>query len=174
MKPGVILAELVAWIVFFPLAIVLALGRALGYGSKTPEQRVQTLLGWYPRDWRARHGAELAAILHDAIADGRDDLRMALDVAREGVAVRARTTTGRRVAGFFLTGLGWTMTLPQGVVAAILGQFEAIPPGWFVALHVGGDELWLVCGAMVGAGLLLVDRGVRILRPTCARAQGAG
>jgi hypothetical protein len=169
-----ILAELVAWIVFFPLAIVLLLARALGYGSKTPEQRVETLLAWYPAGWRERHGAELAAILHDAIADGRDDLRMALDVAREGMAERLRTIRGRRVTGGLLTGLGSTMVVPQGIGAAILGQFETVPPGWFFALHVGGDELWLVCGAMVAVGLLLIDRGLRLAAHTCRRAQSAG
>lgn len=61
------------------------------------------------------------------------------------------------------------MVIPQGIVAAILGQFDSLPPSWFLALHVGGDELWLVSGAMVAVGLLLVERGMRLSRLTCAR-----
>ena len=30
-------------------------------------------------------------------------------------------------------------------------------------------ELWLVCGAMVAVGLLLVDRGMRLAWPACPR-----
>ena len=44
---------------------------------------------------------------------------------------------GRRIAAGFLTGTGWTMVLPQGIVAAMLGQIEGFPPSWFVALHAG-------------------------------------
>jgi hypothetical protein len=60
------------------------------------------------------------------------------------------------------------MFFPQGVVAAVLTQFE-IPPSWFLALHVGGDEQWLVVGAMVGIGLLLIDRGMQVYAVDCER-----
>jgi hypothetical protein len=165
-----IAVELVAWIVFFPLAIVLLLARALGYGSKTPEERVEALLSWYPASWRERHGEAFAALLHDSIADGRTDVRFSLDVAREGLIERARTVNARLVAGMALTGLGWIMFLPQGIVALVLGQFDGVHPTWFVALHVGGDELWLVAGGMIAVGLLLLDRGLRLLAASSPRA----
>lgn len=77
---------------------------------------------------------------------------MAVDVAREGLVERLRALRWERVrAGLALTA-GWIMVFPQGLVAAALGQFDGVPPSWFVALHVGGDELWLVAGAMVGSG----------------------
>ena len=50
----------------------------------------------------------------------------------------------------------------------MLTQVE-IPPSWFLALNVGGDEQWLVVGAMVGVGLLLVDRGMQVFAVDCER-----
>jgi hypothetical protein len=160
------IVEILAWTLVWPLAALL-IDRLVN--PRTPERRVARLLAWYPRGWCERHGDDLAELLEDAIAGGRDDFRLTLDVAREGLVERARTTSARRIAGGFLTGLGWTMFFPQGVVAAILGQFESMPPSWFLALHVGGDELWLVAGGMVALGLLLVDRGMRMSRLACRR-----
>lgn len=92
---------------------------------------------------------------------------MAVDVAREGLVERLRALRWERVrAGLALTA-GWIMVFPQGLVAAALGQFDGVPPSWFVALHVGGDELWLVAGAMVGVGLVLVDHGLHALGKAC-------
>ena len=65
-----------------------------------------------------------------------------------------------------MIGTGWTMFFPQGVVAAALTQFD-VPPSWFVALNVGGDEQWLVIGFMAGVGLLLIDRGMQVLAVDC-------
>ena len=160
------IVEMMAWTLVWPLGALL-IDRLVN--PRTPERRVARLLAWYPRSWRERHGDALEALLEDAIADGRDGPRLTLDVAREGLVERVRSANGRRIAGGFLTGLGWTMVIPQGIVAALLGQVEGFPPGWFVALQVGGDELWLVCGAMVAVGLLLVDRGMRLARPACPR-----
>jgi hypothetical protein len=91
---------------------------------------------------------------------------MSLDVAREGLAERLRAVRWDRVRAGALIGLGWTMFFPQGVVAAVLTQFD-IPPSWFLALNVGGDEQWLVVGLMVGVGLFLVDRGMHTYAVDC-------
>ena len=66
----------------------------------------------------------------------------------------------------FLVGLGWLMFFPQGVVAAILMQFDT-PRSWFLALYVDGQGGYLVAGAMAGIGLLLIDRGLRLSAPNC-------
>jgi hypothetical protein len=165
-----IAAEIAAWSLFVvPLAVLLTARRLLGYGrGLTPEQRADALLAWYPAAWREQHGAELRAILLDTIAAGRGDVRMGLDVAREGLVERGRAIRWERVRAGFLIGLGWTMFFPQGVVAAALTQF-AIPPSWFLALNIGGDEQWLVIGLMAGIGLLLVDRGMHVYAVDCER-----
>ncbi len=99
---------------------------------------------------------------------------MAVDVAREGVAERLRTLRWDRIRAGAMIGTGWTMFFPQGVVAAVLTQFD-MPPSWFAALNVGGDEQWLVIGLMVGLGLLLVDRGMHTYAVDCeARRSSAG
>ena len=150
-----------------PLAVLLTARRLLGYGrGVTPEQRADALLAWYPAAWRERHGAELRQILLDTIGAGRDDVRTSLDVAREGLAERVRALRWDRVRAGFLIGLGWTMFFPQGVVAAVLTQVD-VPPSWFLALNVGGDEQWLVIGLMAGIGLLLVDRGMHVYAVDC-------
>jgi hypothetical protein len=170
-----IAAEIAAWSLFLvPLAALLTARRLLGYGrGVTREERVDALLRWYPAGWRERYGAGLAELLHDADADGRDDVRLRLDVAREGVVERVRAIRWRAVLGGALVGTGWTMFFPQGVVAAVLTQVD-VPPSWFLALNLGPDEQWLVIGLMVGVGLLLVDRGSRMLHRHCGRASSAG
>ena len=57
MRRGAVIAEIAAWTLFFPIAIVLMFRRLLGYGQQTPEGRVDALLRWYPARWRERHGA---------------------------------------------------------------------------------------------------------------------
>ena len=163
-----LVAEIAAWsLLVVPVAALLTARRLLGYGrGVTPGERADALLAWYPARWREQHGAELRQILLDTIAAGRADVRMALDVAREGLAERLRALRWDRVRAGALVGLGWTMFFPQGVVAAVLTQVD-IPPSWFLALHVGGDEQWLVVGAMVGVGLLLVDRGMQVFAADC-------
>ena len=161
MRPGPVIAEVTAWSLFFPVAIVLMIRRKLGYGYQTTEGRVDALLEWYPAPWRARHGERLTELLSDAIDDGRGNLRMSLDVAREGVVERRRDFRWRRVWAALLVTVGWIMVVPQGIIAPILGLFDA-PATWFVALYFDGGERWLVAGAMVGVGLLLIDRGVRL------------
>ena len=163
-----LVAEVTAWSLFIvPVAALLTARRLLGYGrGVTAEERADALLAWYPEAWRERHGAELRQLLLDTTAAGRADVRMALDVAREGVAERLRTLRWDRIRAGAMIGTGWTMFFPQGVVAAALTQFD-VPPSWFVALNVGGDEQWLVIGFMAGVGLLLIDRGMQVLAVDC-------
>jgi hypothetical protein len=162
--------EILAWILVWPL-IALLIDRLIH--PNTPERRVGRLLGWYPRAWRERHGDEFGELLHDAIADGRDDRRMTVDVARAGLGERLRATSARRIAGGFLIGTGWTMVIPQGIIAAILAAIGT-PPLGFVALRADGAARWLICGAMIAVGLLLVDRGMRLAAWTRPRPQSAG
>lgn len=163
-----IAAEIAAWSLFIvPVAVLLTARRLLGYGrGVTAEQRADALLAWYPPAWRERHGAELRQILLDTIGAGRADVRMALDVAREGLSERVRALRWDRIRAGAMVGTGWTMFFPQGVVAAVLTQLDT-PRSWFLALHVGGDEQWLVIGGMVGVGLLLVDRGMHVFAVDC-------
>ena len=164
-------AELVAWVVFFPVAIVLLALRVLGEGrgGDTPA-RVRALLRWYPAAWRERHGDEFGALLEDAIDGGRDGLRLSLDVARSGIVERVRASTAsRRVAGVVST-LAWIMLIPQGIVASILSFFGAVPPGWFVALHVEAPARWLVVAGMIAGGTVLLALSLPSLTRTRRRA----
>ena len=167
MKRGSVIAEIAAWTLFFPVAIVLMLRRLLGYGQETPEGRVDALLRWYPERWRERHGETYSQILLDTIADGRGDFRMAVDVAREGVIERGRAFRWDRAWASLLLTVGWIMVVPQGVVAAILGFIPEMPRSWFVALYVDGAERFLVLGGMIAVGLLLLDRGMQMLGADC-------
>lgn len=173
MKRGSVIAEIAAWTLFFPVAIVLMLRRLLGYGRETPEGRVEVLLRWYPARWRERHGETYGQILLDAIADGRGDLRMSLDVAREGVLERRRAFRWDRAWASLLLTVGWIMVVPQGVVATILSFIPGTPQSWFVALYLDGEEQWLVLGGMVAIGLLLLDRGMQPLAADCAARKAA-
>lgn len=167
MKRGLVIAEIAAWTLFFPIAIVLMVRRQLGYGYETPEGRVEALLQWYPAPWRARHGERFSQLLRDTLADGRGDLRTRLDVAREGVIERRREFRWGGVWASLLITLGSIMVLPQGIVAPILGLFNG-PRTWFLALYFEGAERWLVVGGMIGIGLLLIDRGIQIYGPVLA------
>jgi hypothetical protein len=171
MKLGWLIAEIVAWTLFFPVAIVLVIRRQLGYGWKTTDARIEALLLWYPAPWRARHGERFSQLLRDTFADGRGDLRMRLDVAREGVAEqrRAFTFSWEELWASLLITLGTIMVIPQGIVGPILGFFDA-PRTWFLALYFDGAERWLVAGAMLGIGLLLIDRAIQIYGPRIEEA----
>ena len=163
------IAEIVAWTLFFPVAIVLVIRRTLGYGWKTTDAPIEALLQWYPAPWRARHGERFSELLRDALADGRGDLRMRLDVAREGMAEQRRAFAfdWRDVSAALLLSLGMIMIVPQGIIAPILGALD-IPRTWFVALYFDGPERWLVVGGMIAIGLLVIDRGIQIYRPRCS------
>jgi hypothetical protein len=169
MKPGLIVAEIVAWIVFFPIAIVMMIGRQLGYGWRTDDDKVDALLQWYPAPWRARHGERFTELLRDTMGGGHDDLRSRLDVAREGMIERRREFSWQRAWASLLLTVGWIMVLPQGILAPILGVL-GVPNTWFVALYFEGAERWLIAGAMFAVGVLLIDRGIRSYAPASREA----
>lgn len=172
MKRGWFIAEIAAWTLFFPIAIVLAVRRRLGYGWKTTDGRIEALLLWYPAPWRARHGERFSQLLRDTLADGRGDLSMRLDVAREGIAQQRRAFSWAALWASLLITVGTIMVIPQGIVAPILGFFDA-PRTWFVALYFDGAERWLVVVGMIGIGLLLIDRGIQLYRPVLAAREEA-
>jgi hypothetical protein len=171
MRRGLIVAEIAAWCVFFPIAIVLMIRRMLGYGYENDDGRVEALLQWYPAPWRREHGERFSGLLHDTMAAGRADLRARLDVAREGVIERRRAFSVQRAWAALLLTVGWIMVVPQGIVAPILGAFDA-PRTWFVALYFDGAERWLIVGGMIGIGLLLIDAGIRVYAPLRAATAG--
>jgi hypothetical protein len=156
MKRSSIIWEAVAWTVFFPAAIVLVLRRALGHGAADPDERIAALLRWYPEAWRAKYGEGLSEVLRDTIVDQRDSLRVSLDVAREGVVERVRAFDPNALLAAVLMSVGWIMFFPQGVVASGMSAFDI--KSWFVALYFEGPERWLVIAAMIGGGLLLIER----------------
>jgi hypothetical protein len=157
MKRSSIIWEAVAWTVFFPVALVLVLRRALGHGTTDPDERVSALLSWYPEPWRERHGEGLGEVLHDTIADDRDGLGVSLNVAREGLVERARAFDPNGLLAAVLMTVGWIMFFPQGVVASGMSAFDG-PKSWFLALYFEGPERWLVIAAMIAGGLLLIER----------------
>jgi hypothetical protein len=168
MKRGWFVAEIAAWTLFFPVAIVLVIRRQLGYGWKTTDGRIEALLQWYPAPWRARHGERFTELLRDTLADGRGGLRMRLDVAREGVAEQRRAFRWEELWASLLITLGTIMVIPQGIVAPIIGFFDG-PRTWFLALYFDDAERWLVVGGMIGIGLLLIDRAIQIYTPATAQ-----
>ena len=109
MKRSLVIWEIVAWIVFFPVALVLLRAGRSGYGYTTPEGRIGALLLWYPERWRKRHGDGLSEVLRDTIDDDRDGLRVSLDVAREGVIERAHAFDPRQAVASALVTVGWIM-----------------------------------------------------------------
>jgi hypothetical protein len=163
MKRSWVIWEVVAWTVFFPAALVLALHRRLGHGTKGPDERVAALLRWYPEAWRARHGDGLGEVLHDTIAHDRDGVRVSLDVAREGLVERARAFVPERLVASTMLVVGWLAFFPQGVVAAAMALLDG-PQSWFLAMHFEGGERWLVIAAMIAGGLLLIDRSLWVVR----------
>jgi hypothetical protein len=163
MKRSWVIWEVLAWIVFFPVALVLALRRKLGHGTTGPDARVSALLRWYPEAWRERHGEGLSEVLHDTIADDRDGVRVSLDVAREGLAERARAFMPERLVPSTMLVAGWLMFFPQGVVTATVSLLDG-PRSWFLAMYFEGPQRWLIIAVMIAGGLVLVDRSVRVLQ----------
>jgi hypothetical protein len=159
MKRSWVIWEVVAWTVFLPVALVLALRRSLGHGYASPEGRVAALLRWYPEAWRERHGEGLREVLHDTIEDDRDGLRVSLDVAREGVIERARVFDPRSAVAAAMLTVGWIAVLPQGIVAAAFLALDG-PRSWFLAQYLESPSSWLVIAAMIAGGLVLIDRSL--------------
>jgi hypothetical protein len=160
-------ASIVFWTLLWPLALVwLALWHIDHYWAldKSPaakrERRVRRLLRWYPADWRARYGDEMAALLHDTIAEGRGGPRLSLNVAKEGLAARLAPVTRRdALAGACLT-LCWIPLFPQGLVAAVLKVTETPTRSWFLALYLPDAYQWPLIAAMLALGLVMLRVGV--------------
>ena len=89
----------------------------------------------------------------------------------QAVIERKRAFRWESVWASLLLTVGWIMVLPQGIVEPILGRFDA-PKTGFVALYFDGAERWLIVGGMIGIGLLLIDRGLRIYAPLRAATAG--
>jgi len=159
MKRSWVIWEIVAWTVFFPVALVLTARRKLGYGYTSPDGRVAALLRWYPEAWRERHGEQLGELLHDTIDDDRDGLRVSFDVAREGVIERARVFDPRTAVAAAMLTVGWIAVLPQGIVAAVFLAVDG-PKSWFLAQYFESPTSWLVIAAMIAGGLVLIDRSL--------------
>jgi hypothetical protein len=173
-------ASIVFWTLLSPLALVwLALWlidrhRAL---DKSPaarrERRVTRLLRWYPAEWRARYGDEMAALLHDTLAERRGGPRLTLNVAKEGLAARL-TPPGRReaLAGACLA-LCWLPLVPQGLVPAVMKLTETPPTrSWFVALYMPDAYQWPLIAVMVALGLAMLRTGLSLAGARPVRSWG--
>ena len=100
------------------------------------QDRYERLIRWYPREWRARYGGEMAALLEDSYATaGEVPVRVRLGLVRRGLAERART------AGFIGSGREPTQELRAGAVLVLCGW-----PLFLIAGAVFGkfaDNWWI-------------------------------
>jgi len=139
-------AELVAWIAF-PIGILwFVYDRLARFTGATREQRVERMLNWYTPEWRARYGDEFAAVLHDAMAAGRDGPRLWLDVARE-----AASTRKPRPSRTWLAAALWT-----------LGIIAVLPLGLVPVLVIDADPAR--AAAIAAAGLVMIAASIRTFR----------
>jgi hypothetical protein len=162
-----VIASIVFWTLLSPLALVwLALWLMDRYRSldKSPaakrDRRVTRLLRWYPADWRARYGDEMAALLHDTIADGRAGPRLSLNVAKEGVAARLAPPARRQVLAGACLALCWIPLIPQGLVPAVMKLTETPTRSWFLALYLPDAWQWPLIAAMLALGLAMLRVGL--------------
>ena len=160
-------ASIVFWALLSPLALVwLALWLIDRYRAldKSPAarrgRRVTRLLRWYPIDWRARYGGEMAAMLHDTIAEGRAGPRLSSNVAKEGLAARLAPPARRdALAGACLT-LCWIPLFPQALVPAVMKLTETPTRSWFLALYLPDAYQWPLIAAMLALGLAMLRVGL--------------
>ena len=162
-------ASIVFWTLLSPLALVwLALWlidrhRAL---DKSPaakrERRVTRLLRWYPADWRARYGDEMAAMLHDTIAEGRGGPLLSLNVAKEGLAARLAPPARRHALAGACLALCWIPLFPQGLVPAVMKLTETPTRSWFLALYLPDAYQWPLIAAMLALGLAMLRAGMSL------------
>jgi hypothetical protein len=122
---------------------------------------VKRLLRWYPADWQARYGDEMAALLHDTIADGHGGPLLTLNIAKAGLAVRLARPDA--LAGVCL-GLCSIPLVPQGLVPAVMKLTEVPTRSWFLALYMPDAYQWPVIAAMLGLGLAMLRVGISSLR----------
>jgi hypothetical protein len=162
-------ASIVFWTLLSPLALVWLVlwlidrHRELDKREAAKrERRVARLLRWYPAGWRARYGDEMAALLHDTIADGRGGPRLSMDVAKEGVAARLAGTAPRHLLPMACLTLCWIPIFPQGLVPAIMKLTESPTRSWFVALYLPDAYQWPLIAAMLALGLAMLRAGMSL------------
>jgi hypothetical protein len=163
------LASIVFWTFLSPLALAwLALWlierhRALDQSpAARRDRRVRRLLRWYPSDWHARYGDEMAATLHDTMADGQGGLRLSLNVAKEGLATRLAPPARRDALAAICLSLCWLPLFPQGLVPAVIKLTDAPTRSWFLALHLPDAYQWPLIAAMIALGLAMLRVGLSL------------
>jgi hypothetical protein len=164
--------SIVFWTLLSPLALVwLALWVIDRYRTldKRPaakrERRVKRLLRWYPSDWLARYGDEMAALLDDTLADGRGGTRLSLNVAKEGLAARLAPPTRREALAGACLALCSIPLIPQGLVPAVMKLTETPSRSWFLALYVPDAYQWPLIAAMLALGLAMLRAGMSLTSP---------
>jgi len=171
-----VLASIVFWTLLSPLALgwlVLWLIDRYRALDKSPaakrERQVTRLLRWYPADWLARYGDEMAVLLHDMIIEGRGGPRLGLNVVKEGLATRLAASSApgpavtprQALAGLWL-GLCAIPLIPQGLVPAVMKLTETPTRSWFLALYLPDTYQWPLIAAMIALGLLMLGAGVSL------------
>ena len=123
--------------------------------------RSDTLLRWYPAAWRARYGAELAALLEDSYG-GRVPLRQRLSLAGHGLRERARGSgladgaeAGQRArSGALVVLCAWpAFVVAGGAFAKYTEHWDAVTPAAARWLPAAAYDA-VVAGAVVGAAVL--------------------
>ena len=158
MKRSWLIWEIVAWTVFFPVALVLARAPHARLRRRVARRRAwRRCCAGIPRRGASTTASELGELLRDTIEDDRDGLRVSLDVAREGTIERdaRRSTRARAVAAAMLT-VGWIAVLPQGIVAAVF-------------LAVDGPQLVVPRAVLREPDVVARDRGDDRRRPRADR-----
>jgi hypothetical protein len=172
-------ASIVFWTLLSPIALLwLALWLIDRYRAldKSPaarrQRRVTRLLRWYPADWRARYGDEMAALMHDTIADGRGGVRLSLNVAREGLATRLAPPARRDALAAACLTLCSIPLFPQAVVPAVMKLTETPTRSWFLALYLPDAYQWPMIAAMFALGLAMLRVGMTLAGVRLIPARG--
>ena len=170
-----IVGSVLFWTLLWPLALVwLVLWQIDRYRAldKSPaskrERHVARLLRWYPADWRARYGDEMACLLHDTISAGSDGPRLGMNVAKEGLAVRMAPPERRRALAGALLGLCWIPLIPQGLVAGTMKSVGTPTRSWFLALYAPDAYQWPLIVAMAALGMTMLVAGMTLARTPTA------
>jgi hypothetical protein len=170
-----ILASIVFWSLLSPLALVwFALYLVDRYRSldTSPDakrqRRVARLLRWYPPEWRARYGDEMATLLDDLIVNGRGGRRLSWNMAWEGIATRVSAPARRQLVAGACLGLCWIPLVPQGLVAAGFKTFDVSSRSWFVALYAPSAAQWPLIALMITVGLVMLGTGIALVRRPAA------